>query len=439
MQQFGYLAIPTILGMVINGLYSFIDALFISQGISAQAMGAVSAVFPIQMLLVSVSTMLGSGMASQVSRYLGARRQNDADTTFSASFLLALCCALVLSIAIYFNLEAIFSLLAVPAALHEYAYDYITPIVLFWGIGFISNQLTEGFRASGNPKAMMQVLSIASVLNIILDALFIFVFEWGVAGAAWATILAISSALLIALMLQKKGESSVHFTTQKLFSPLKVYFKIFGLGLPVLLSHGGFSVILAATVYSISTVFPETSESMITAHGILVRCFMFLFLPIIGMMIALQTLAGFNYGAGEYKRVQQAYIVAITVSSLWGLLATLLLSFNAQWLLSMFTQDLVVIELGVDIAKICFLGFIPAGFCMMSSGLFQGMGRVFPATMLDAARTYLLLLPLMYLLPNVLTPDAVWFSFLIADVLGGCFALGFSFWCLHTLIHKYKK
>ena len=436
-QQFGYLAIPIILGMVINGLYSFIDALFISQGIGTQAMGAVSAVFPIQMFLLSISTMLGSGMASQVSRYLGAQRQSDADTVFSASFMLAFVLGSILSTIIFINLDSIFMMLAVPEVLHVDAKSYITPIILFWAVGFMCNQLTEGFRASGNPKAMMQVLSVASILNIVLDALFIFVFEWGVSGAAWATIAAISIALAIALFLQNKGASKVNFNIKKLLSPIKIYIKMMSLGFPVLMSHGGFSVILAATVYSISTVFPDASESLITAHGILMRCFMFLFLPIIGMMVALQTLAGFNYGAGEYRRVRAAYIVAVTISSVWGAIVIALLCFNADWLIGFFTEDRLVIELGEDIARLCFSGFIAIGFCMMSSGLFQGMGKAIPATMLDAARTYVLLLPFMYLFPHALGADSLWFAFPSADMIGGIVALIYSFYHLNFLVKKY--
>ncbi|MCF6435728.1 MATE family efflux transporter [Pseudoalteromonas sp. MMG022] len=435
-KQFVLIAIPTTLGMVINGLYSFVDAIFISKGIGSHAMAAVSAVFPIQMLLIAISTMLGSGMASLISRYLGGNRQQDADVVFSASFLLAISISIILSLLIFFNLSGIFDFLKVPQDLRGNATDYITPIVLFWTIGFASNQITEGFRASGNPKAMMQVLSSASILNIILDAMFIFGFGWGVAGAAWATIIAILMALLLGIKLQKSGQSKVRFNTGYLFSPIRVHFKILSLGLPVLMSHGGFSLTLAATVYSISTFFSEQPDSIIAAHGILVRCFMFLFLPIIGMMIALQTLSGFNYGAGQYQRVRSAYLVAIFASTLWGGLVTWLLCFNADLLIVLFTNDVQVIALGLDIAKVCFAGFIAAGFCMMSSGLFQGMGRAIPATFLDAARNYILLFPLMYLLPTYFSTDDFWLAFPIADVTGGIFALLFSLTTLQYLTHR---
>ena len=378
--------------------------------------------------------MLGSGMASLVARYLGAKRQLDADIVFSTSFLLSIICAFIFCLFTFLALDHIYELLAVPLTLRDQASSYITPIIIFWIIGFISNQLTEGFRASGNPKAMMQVLSTASILNIILDALFIFVFEWGVAGAAWATIIAVSLGLMMAIGLQKKGESAVSFSFNHLISPIKLHFKILSLGLPVLLSHGGFSITLAVTVYSISTVYLDVSEPLIAAHGILVRCFMFLFLPIIGMMVALQTLSGYNYGAKKYQRVKQAYLVAIAISATWGIVVSIILCFYSDILLAMFTSDTNIINLGASFAPICFSGFITASFCMMSSGLFQGLGKALPATLLDAARTYVLLLPLMYFLPSLIGPTGLWFAFPIADISGGLFAFTYSLIHLNRLI-----
>ncbi|CCQ11958.1 Multi antimicrobial extrusion protein (Na(+)/drug antiporter), MATE family of MDR efflux pumps [Pseudoalteromonas luteoviolacea B = ATCC 29581] len=437
-KQFIMIAIPTTLGMMINGLYSFVDAIFISKGIGSHAMGAVSAVFPIQMLLIAVSTMLGSGMASLISRYLGAKRQRDADAIFTTSFFLATSVSVFLCLFTYLFLDPIFDLLKVPNAFRIDATSYIIPIVLFWTVSFICNQLTEGFRASGNPKAMMQVLSTGSVLNILLDALFIFGFGWGVAGAAWATVLAVFLSFLLGLKLQRDGQSAVQFRRGFLFSPLKLHGKILGLGLPVLMSHGGFSLTLAATVYSISSIFGSQSDTLIAAHGILIRCYMFLFLPIIGMMIALQTLAGFNYGAGQFNRVKTSYLVAIKTSTVWGIFVTWLLCFNADFLIALFTDDEQVIEQGALIAKVCFAGFIASGFCMMSSGLFQGMGRALPATLLDAARNYIVLFPLMYFFGNYAAKSDFWFAFPLSDLLGGGFALTYSLFTLWYLTYSKK-
>jgi len=425
-QQFLYMALPTIVGLVINGMYIVVNGLFISRGIGHHAMGAVSAVFPIQMFLLAMSTMQGSGMASIISRHLGAKQYEEASRVFSASFLLAIASAIIISALLMIFRPTIYALLAVPHEFIQEADSYLVPVLIFSIVGFISNQITESFRASGNPKAMMQVLATGSILNIIFDALFIFVFKWGVAGAAWATACAMSIALVMALQLQNKGENAAKFKPQYFFSKLKVYLDIISFGMPVLLSHGGFSIIMAVSVYSISVVVPEQSSTLISAHGILMRCYMFLFLPIIGMMIALQTLSAFNYGAQQFKRVQQAYISALICSSIWGVIVTALLCFNPEWLLLLFTQSPEIISEGKKIAAICFLGFLASGVCMMSSGLFQGMGKALPAMLLDAARTYILLIPLIFILPLYFHSTGIWLSFPIADLIGGTIALTFS-------------
>ncbi|NHQ87270.1 MATE family efflux transporter [Iodobacter sp. HSC-16F04] len=425
-QQFLYMALPTIVGLVINGMYIVVNGLFISRGIGPHAMGAVSAVFPIQMFLLAISTMQGSGMASIISRHLGAKHQEEASRVFSASLLLAVSSAIIISALFLIFRPAIYALLAVPNEFIQEADSYLVPVLIFSVIGFISNQITESFRASGNPKAMMQVLSTGSVLNIVFDALFIFVFKWGVAGAAWATACAMALALLLALQLQSKGENAAQFKPQYLVSKFKVYTDIISFGMPVLLSHGGFSIIMAISVYSISIVIPEQSATLISAHGILMRCYMFLFLPIIGMMIALQTLSAFNYGARQYQRVQKAYISALICSTAWGLIVTALLCFNPEVLLQLFTQNHEIITEGKKIAAICFLGILASGICMMSSGLFQGMGKALPAMLLDAARTYILLIPLIFVLPMFFHSTGIWISFPIADFIGGTIALTFS-------------
>ncbi|AMC36547.1 MATE family efflux transporter [Janthinobacterium sp. B9-8] len=425
-QQFLYMALPTIIGLVINGMYIVVNGLFISRGIGHQAMGAVSAVFPIQMFLLAISTMLGSGMASIISRHLGAKQQEEASRVFSASFLLAIGSAIIISSLFIIFRPAIYALLAVPSEFIPDANSYLMPVLIFSIVGFISNQITESFRASGNPKAMMQVLATGSILNIVFDALFIFVFKWGVAGAAWATTCAMSLALVMALQLQKKGENAAEFKLSYVFSKFKTYLDIVSFGMPVLLSHGGFSIIMAVSVYSISVVVPEQSSTLISAHGILMRCYMFLFLPIIGMMIALQTLSAFNYGARQYKRVQNAYISALICSTIWGLIVTVILCFNPEWLLNLFTKNQEIISEGINIAAICFLGFTASGVCMMSSGLFQGMGKALPAMLLDAARTYFLLIPLIFTLPMFFNSIGIWLSFPIADFIGGTIALTYS-------------
>ena len=144
-------------------------------------------------------------------------------------------------------------------------------------------------------------------------------------------------------------------------------------------------------------------------------------------MIALQTLAAFNYGAGKFKRVKDAYFSALICSSVWGIVVTLILCFNSEFLLRLFTQNPDIINEGKSIAAICFLGFIASGFVMMSSGLFQGIGKAFPSIFLDSAKTYFLLIPMIFILPIFFHREGIWMSFPIADCIGGSLALAYSY------------
>ncbi|OUS39473.1 hypothetical protein A9R00_09550, partial [Oleispira antarctica] len=178
--MFMRMAMPIILGLLVNGLFNFVDAIFISRVVGTDAIGGVSAAFPIHMVMISISAMLGSGMASILSRRLGAGRDEDVSAVFSSSLMLAAVVGLLISIILLVFRFEIFTLTNLPNALLPYAVDYITPIALFGVISFSYGTLSEAFRAEGKNMQVMKLMACSALLNIVLDALFLFVFEWGV-------------------------------------------------------------------------------------------------------------------------------------------------------------------------------------------------------------------------------------------------------------------
>ena len=171
------MALPIIFGLLINGLFNFVDAIFISRAVGTDAIGGVSAAFPIQMIMISLSAMLGSGMASIISRRLGANKDAEASRVFSASLILAAAIGLVLSIVIvYFRFE-LFYLMQLPSALIPYAVDYLTPIAAIGLISFCHGSMSECLRAQGLNVQVFKLMASMALLNIALDALFILVFD----------------------------------------------------------------------------------------------------------------------------------------------------------------------------------------------------------------------------------------------------------------------
>ncbi len=331
------LALPIIISLMINGLYSFIDAIFITRSVGIEAMAAVSSVFPIHMFIISISGLLGTGMALIISRKLGSGDREGASQVFSSCMLFAISVGLVCSVVMFSSRQAIFELLALPNNLLGNANGYLLPI-----------------------------LSITS---------FSFAFKWGVAGAAWATVVAMMLSLTLAIRLQLNGSDRIKLQWRYLRYNWQIHKQVLSLGLPTFLSHDGFAITLALTIYAI-TLYSGSDASML--------------------------------------------ITAIAIGTVWTSMVTLFLIYKPQWLLTLFTGDIQLITVASDISSTVFLGFVCAASSMMCSGVFQAMGKALPAMLLDSTRTYILLLPVLLTLPKQLGIEGIWLSFPIAVIPGLC-------------------
>jgi putative MATE family efflux protein len=411
------MALPIIFGLMINGLFNFVDAIFISQAVGTDAIGGVSAAFPIQMILISISAMLGSGMASIISRYLGANKDEEANMVFSASLVLAALIGFILSVIIVCFRFEIFELMLLPAVLVPYAVDYLTPIAAIGLISFCHGTMSEGLRAQGLNVQVFKLMASMALLNIALDALFLFVFDWGVPGAAWATALSITAAFFFAIYLLKTGDHRVSFTLDHFRFMPKVHHEAIILGIPVFLSYAGFAMMLLIVNILLVKVAGDQANLLISAHGILNRTFMLIFLPVLGMMIAFQTFAGFNYGAQRYDRVIQVLKVALLLSTGYALLWSIIMIFGSQFLFQLFSQDQALIEAASSMASIVFLGFITVGIGMICPALFQALGFAKPAILLNTLHNYILLLPIIWSFSALYGAQGIWWSFPVIDIL----------------------
>lgn len=413
------MALPIIFGLLINGLFNFVDAIFISRAVGTDAIGGVSAAFPIQMIMISLSAMLGSGMASIISRRLGANQDQDASRIFSASLALAAIVGLILSIIIVYFRNEIFHSMQLPTALIPYAVDYLTPIAAIGLISFCHGTMSDCLRAQGLNGKVFKLMASMALLNIALDALFLLVFEWGVPGAAWATALSITMAFFYAIYLLRTGDHRVKFTLDHFRFIPSVHKEAIGLGIPVFLSYTGFAMMLLMVNIALVKVAGADAQLLISAHGVLNRVFMLIFLPVIGIMIAFQTFAGFNYGAQKTERVIEVLKVALIATAGYAVVWSAVMIFLPEYLFQLFTNDQNLIQAAADISSIIFIGFITVGIAMICPALFQAIGFAKPAAFLNALHTYLLLLPALGLysisLGTQYGAEGIWWLFPIAD------------------------
>ena len=422
------MAAPIAVGMMVNGLYNIVDAIFVTRAIGVNAMGGISIVFPIQMFIFALATLVGSGMASIVARQLGAKQVTEANTTIDIAFRLALTLALVITLAIYWNIDSLLKFLGVSEALWPYAYGYLMPLVLLsFPIVFMSSIPSDLLRAEGKAMLMMASMVSSALLNIVLDAVFIFVLDMGVEGVAYATILSqiFAAALMLYFILGGKTHLKLRpFAYQMDWGILK---GVTLLGIPILISHAGVSVFIALTNYTVTQFTEVDSDLYVSSYGLIGRLMIFFILPAIAMTISFQTIAGYNYGAKNYDRVLSTIKVGVTASLCYGLGVSGLMLFVPNQIIGIFTQDQALLTTTAGIAFWSFLLFPLSNTHSVISSLFQALGKARQAIFLSSLRIYLILIPALLILPKIYGINGIWYSFPIADVVAFIVVIYFAF------------
>ena len=422
------MAAPIAVGMMVNGLYNVVDAIFVTRAIGVNAMGGISIVFPIQMFIFALATLVGSGMASIVARQLGAKQVTEANTTIDIAFRLALTMALVITLVIYWNIDSLLKFLGVSEALWPYAYGYLVPLVLLsFPIVFMSSIPSDLLRAEGKAMLMMASMVSSALLNIVLDAVFIFVLDMGVEGVAYATILSqiFAAALMLYFILGGKTHLKLRpFAYQMNWGILK---GVTLLGIPILISHAGVSVFIALTNYTVTQFTEVDSDLYVSSYGLIGRLMIFFILPAIAMTISFQTIAGYNYGAKNYDRVLSTIKVGVTASLFYGLGVSGLMLLVPNQIIGIFTQDQALLTTTAGIAFWSFLLFPLSNAHSVISSLFQALGKARQAIFLSSLRIYLILIPALLILPKIYGINGIWYSFPIADVIAFVVVIYFAF------------
>jgi putative MATE family efflux protein len=432
------MSLPIILGMLVNGLYNIVDAIFVTRGVGSLAIGGISIVFPVQMLIFAFAAILGSGAASIVSRKLGAKLHDEARHTAQTALTFSIVFSVVLAAIVLIEMKPILRLLGVTEALWPYSVDYLMPILFATPIAIVATVFNDLLRAEGKMQFMMMTMLLGSVLNIILDALFIFGFGMGVEGAAIATVISQTAGLALAFSFYFRGKTALHLSINDWTIDWKVLAGIVALGLPFFISHAGASFMIAVTNNSLSHVGGDAADIYISAYGLVGRVIMFVILPLVGIMISFQTIAGYNYGAQNFTRVRNIVKLGIVTSSVLCVTVSVIMVFTPTTALSLFTSDPVLLTKAAEIAKVIFLAFSLAGVTFIITGYFQATGHAKMALFASSARVYIFLIPLLIILPRQLGIDGIWYAFPLSD-LAACLLASVLFISYYRKLMAHKE
>jgi len=295
-----HLSIPAAIGMIVNGLYNFTDAVFVGHGAGPLAIGGLTIAFPLQMLIGAFAQTYGVGGASIISRRLGEHREKAAADVAGSALLLSFLTSVVVAIFGLIFLKPILGVFGATENILPYGVDYMS--IVFLGAPFYSLAITGSniSTAEGQAKVAMTVMIIGTGLNLLLDPLLIFVFHMGIKGAALATLISQFSSFLFIMIHFTKGGSLLPFTKESFKLKFSIFKEIILIGIPTFAKQASGSIM--AIVINNSLGF-YGGDIAISAYGMINRLLMFIFMPILGVVQGYQPIAGYNYGAKKFKRL----------------------------------------------------------------------------------------------------------------------------------------
>ncbi|SCZ67651.1 putative efflux protein, MATE family [Photorhabdus luminescens] len=369
------LSIPVFFGMSIQGLYGIIDAIFITKYIGKDAMAGFSIFFPILLLIGAVGVMLGTGAAVLVARFLGANKLPLANRIAIQAIFMGGVWAICFSVLFLTWAREILLFLGATESIINYAVDFATPLVLCMPIIVIATIFGDLLRAEGKTNAMFAIMLCASILNVVFDFIFIVVFEMGMFGAAVATVLANTIALICAVLIFHSDHTRLTLSLTYFGIGVKECKDIVLIGLPTLIGNLSYGILIFVINYLIKASEAENAGDMISAFGLVFRVLSFVVLPLIAMMSALQTLSSYNFGAEKYNRCIKSLKVALLYASFYSILMTLLVITLPEHLYGLFTDDKNLLLEIYNISFLIFLGLFFLGGLLVFIGFLQSVKK----------------------------------------------------------------
>lgn len=390
------MALPIAVGLIVQTMYFLVDLYFVGQ-LGGQAIAAVSSAGSLFFFIMALTQVLNIGCSTLVSHAVGRKNKDEANQIFNQSFRLALTATVVLSLCGYLIGKTYFQFLAADDKTTELAVSYFYWFIPSLTLQFVITVYSAALRGTGIVKPVMSRLMIGVILNIVLSPILIAGWgvgiEMGVAGAGLASSLSTLLTLVLLISYFSRKESYLELSFAKYKSDNQIAKKLLKIGLP---AGGEFLM----TFFYMSIIYWALSSFSANAQagfGLGVRLMQSLFLPVMAIAFAAPAIAGQNFAAGNSLRVKQTYhYTAVLTCSLMAILMFICLIAPEVFIVG-FTSEPEVILVATTFLSFIGLNFVPAGYVMTASGMFQALGNTLPALLSTASRLTLFALPVFYL------------------------------------------
>lgn len=407
------MSIPAIIGLLVMAIYNVVDTMFVAW-LGTEATGATQVVFPIVMLVSAFGLAFGMGGGSYISRLLGSNSKNEANKVASVSFITSISIGLIFTIFSVIFMEPLLSFFGALNGVMKMSKSYGLYILL--GSIFTMGNMTMNnmLRAEGSSKLSMIGMAVGAILNIILDPIFIFVLDLGIAGAAIATSLSqlVTFIILISRYLSHHSVAKIGF---KYFRPSKtIYYEILKVGIPTFFRQVLVSVSLGILNQGAVTY---GSEDLLAAIGLVFKVYMLPMYILFGIGQGFQPVVGYNYGAKNKKRVVDTFKYSLVLSLIVAIICSTLLILFARNILGVFKATDSVVAYGVQGLRFYAIAMIFLAITNTIGVFYQAIGKGKESLLLAIARQGLFFIPALFILPQFLGAVGILSSQLAADIL----------------------
>jgi putative MATE family efflux protein len=407
-------ALPMLLGNVFQQLYYIVDTLIIGHYLGTPALASAGATFPIIFVLISLMIGITTGINVVISQYYGNKNFIKVKRAIDTSFIFLFISSIALSIIGLVFSRQIFQLIGLPDELMNDALQYFNVYVA--GLIFMTgyNATSAILRGMGDSKTPLYFLIISTFLNIGFDLLFVAVFKWGIAAISFATVLAQAIAFALSVLYLNRYHPLIQFSFKGLSFDREIFRQSLRIGIPTGLQHTFVSLGMAALM----TIVNMFGTPTIAAYSIAWRIDSFATLPAMNFGMALSTFVGQNIGANKVERVRKGLIATLLMTSVYSLVVTIVAWLYGKELMSFFTDDQLVIQIGYDYLVIVSSFYIVFSAMFIMHGTLRGAGDTLVPMFITLFSLWALRVPLSYFLSQRMGETGIWWGIPIAWIFG---------------------
>jgi putative MATE family efflux protein len=405
--------IPAFIGVFVNALYNIVDRIFIGQGVGSMALSGVAVTFPVMLIVMGFGMLIGIGAGVLVSINLGKHDLHKAEQVLGTSLLLMVLVSVLITVIGFSIKNVMLHSFGATAETIQYANDYLDIILagtVFQVVGFSLNNI---IRAEGNPRIAMMSMIISAGTNMILNPVFIFGFGLGVKGSAYATVISMMVLTVWVLWHFRSKKSVVKLKAGNIQFDVKILLEILAIGMAPF-----FMQIANSAVQGLinTKLIAFGGDLAVGAMGIVNSVLTLIVMAIVAINMASQPIISYNYGSKSYARVKDTLRLAILMATVIAIVSFALVESFPGNIVKLFnSSDSNLLDFGKEGLRLCLLALPFVGFQVVTGNFFQSMGNAKIALMLTLLRQVIILIPLLFILPNFLGLHGIWLSMPISD------------------------